>query len=80
MSKEDLEFFKELPEMITVYRGCVEGLNENGYSYTTERTQAEWFANRFSNGEPKVIELTINKSDVFAYTNSRSENEVIIVK
>lgn len=80
MSKEDLKFFKELPETITVYRGCIKGLNEDGYSYTTEREQAEWFANRFSNGEPKVIELTVKKKDVFAYTNSRSENEIIIVK
>lgn len=80
MSDEDLKFFNELPETITVYRGCVEGLNEKGYSYTTEREQAEWFANRFSNGEPKVIELTVKKKDVFAYTNSRSENEIIIIK
>jgi hypothetical protein len=79
MSKGDLKFFKNLPETLTIYRGCTKGLNENGYSYTTERTQAEWFANRFRNGEAKVVELKVKKKDVFAYTNSRSENEIIIV-
>ena len=79
--KEDfMKFFKELPETITVYRGCTKELNERGYSYTTEREQAQWFADRFGNDESKVIELTIKKKDVFAYTNSRSENEIIIVK
>jgi hypothetical protein len=79
MSEDDLKFFNDLPEEITVYRGCTDGLNEEGFSYTTERDQAEWFANRFSKANPKVIERTIKKEEVFAYTNSRGENEIIII-
>lgn len=80
MSDEDLGVFNKFPETITVYRGCKEGQNENGYSYTTDESIASWFANRFNNGTPKVVELTVKKEDILAYTNSRGEKEVIIVK
>ena len=79
MSDEDREFFNSLPEEFTVYRGCIEDLNEDGFSYTTEKHQAEWFSKRFSKTGGKVIERTIKKEDVFAYTNSRGENEIIII-
>lgn len=79
MTDEDQKFFNDLPEELTVYRGCVEGLNEEGFSYTTEREEAEWFSKRFSKRGGKVVERTIKKNEVFAYTNSRDENEIIII-
>ena len=77
MSKKDLNFFNSLENEFIVYRGYTHW--ENGYSYTLDKERAVWFANRFGqNG--KVKEMLVRKEDVFAYTNSREENEIIILK
>jgi hypothetical protein len=76
MSKKDLNFFNSLENEFIVYRGYTHW--ENGYSYTLDKEKAVWFANRFGqNG--KVKEMLVKKEDVFAYTNSREENEIIII-
>jgi hypothetical protein len=78
MSEEDRETFKNLPETLTVYRGYTPRKNKAGFSYTLSKDKAIWFANRFGkNG--KVIERTVNKKDIFAYKNDRSEQEIIIL-
>ena len=76
MSKKDLKFFNSLENEFIVYRGYSQW--ENGYSYTLDKERAIWFANRFGkNGNVK--ERLVKKEDVFAYTNSREENEIIIL-
>ena len=78
MSEDDRKVFDKLPETITVYRGYHENRNEFGYSYTLN----ESIAKRFSKGHKlvgKVYIRTVNKSEVFAYTNERNEQEVIII-
>jgi hypothetical protein len=78
MSLEDRAAFNNLPNEIIVYRGYDEN-NKSGYSYTLDRKKAEWFARRFDkNG--KVLKRKVKKEDIFAYTNQRGENEVIILK
>lgn len=80
MDKTERKVLKGLPAMVTVYRGCIEGLNEDGFSYTLEKAKAIWFANRFSSkGEAKIIRKTIPKSHIFAYLGGRKESEVIIL-
>ena len=59
--------------------GYIKNKNKSGYSYTLNKEKAKWFANRFGNNG-LVETRTINKSDVFAYTNQRGENEIIILK
>lgn len=77
MSKKDLNFFNSLENEFMVYRGYTHW--ENGYSYSLDRERAVFFANRFGqNG--KVKEMLVKKEDVFAYTNSRQENEIVILK
>jgi hypothetical protein len=77
MSKNDLNFFNSLENEFMVYRGYTHW--ENGYSYSLDKDRAVFFANRFGqNG--KVKEMLVKKEDVFAYTNSREENEIIILK
>ena len=77
MSKKDLNFFNSLENEFMVYRGYTHW--ENGYSYSLDKERAVWFANRFGqNG--KVKEMLVKKEDVFAYTNSREENEIIIIR
>ena len=79
MSEEELAELNALPDTLTVYRGCIHGLNEDGISWTTNRERADWFANRFQNpdGEPCVIQQQIAKSEVIAYFTRRGENEVL---
>lgn len=79
MSKEDRKVFNSLPEQVVVYRGYWQGKNKNGFSYTIDKEMAEWFANRFSkNG--KVLQRTVSKDKIIAYTNGRNEQEVIIIE
>jgi hypothetical protein len=80
MSEEDRHYFDKMPEVVTVYRGYTEGKNEKGFSYTTDKSKAEWFSKRNFAKEGKVLTRKVNKSDIFAYTNERGENEVIILK
>jgi hypothetical protein len=77
MSKKDLKFFNSLENEFMVYRGYTHW--ENGYSYSLDKERAVFFANRFGqNG--KVKEMLVKKEDVFAYTNSREEKEIIILR
>ena len=66
-----------LPEIVEIYRGCVNGINEDGISWTLNRDKAEFFANRFSKGGI-VLSKQINKSDIIAVFNGRGESEVIV--
>ncbi len=78
MSEADKEVFNSLPDKITIYRGCIPKQNEKGLSYTIDKEKAEWFSKRFhKNG--KVIKKVVDKSEIFAYTNSRNEKEVILL-
>lgn len=82
MSQEDRKVFESLPSIIKVYRGYVPQHNHRfGFSYTLDRTKAEYFANRYSNGKAKgkVAIMKIAKEKVFAYTNQRNEQEIIIL-
>lgn len=65
-----------LPETVEIYRGCLNGINEDGMSWTLNRDKAEFFANRFSKGGI-VLSKQINKSDIIAVFNGRGEAEVI---
>jgi hypothetical protein len=65
---------------LTIYRG-IAGVGADrrpkGMSWTTNREQAEWFANRFGLPNPEVIEGRIGSRSVLAYTEGRQEQEVI---
>ena len=67
-----------LADIVTVYRGCQRGLNEDGISWTLKKDKAEWFATRFGK-EGKVLEMRINKSKIVAVFTGRNEFEVVIV-
>ena len=77
MSKKDLEFYNSLENKFIVYRGYTHW--ENGYSYTIDKDIAVWFAKRF--GQNGIVkEILVKKEDVFAFTNSRKEKEIILLK
>lgn len=83
MNEDDKRIFKELPDELTLYRGCrtIER-DYGGLSYTTEKKTAVWFANRFrsydKDNEYYVKQITVPKHDCFAYLNGRQEFEIIV--
>ena len=77
MSKSDLKFFNSLENEFIVYRRYSQW--ENGYSYTLDKEKAVWFSERF--GQNGIVkERWVRKEDVFAFTNSRDEKEIILLK
>lgn len=63
---------------VTVYRGAA-GHNTNGFSWTTKREKAVWFANRSAlDGKPKLVTATFAAQDIVACFNGRGEFEVLV--
>lgn len=82
MTDEEWQALTELPQTVTVYRGCVTDLNDTeGLSWTLDRDKAVWFANRFrelaGSGSPIVHVGEVNKNDILAYFQSRNEEEIV---
>lgn len=79
MSDEEFQYFRNLPDTVTVYRGVTSYNAKNvlGLSWTLDRDKAAWFASRFGeNGT--VYEARINKEYIYALFNGRDESEVIV--
>lgn len=74
MTAYDWVLYIKLPANITVYRATHKEGDE-GLSWTTSKAFAEKYAK--AEGR-KVIVRNIHKSDIFAYFNSRNEEEVIL--
>jgi hypothetical protein len=75
-----------LPERVRVWRGTSNRtLNQAraGYSWTTDRDVACWFAMRFAihrdDWVPLVLTEEVNKSDIVLFHNDRNESEVVLV-
>jgi len=74
------EFIKNIP---TLYRGITAetAKKDTGWSWTTDRNKAEWFAHRnalFTSGTPLVLECNPNPTDVLCYIEDSDEGEVIL--
>lgn len=73
-----------LPEIVRIWRGT-HGLTARqaakGYSWTTERDVACWFA-FFRNADraPQVITTTIPKEQIAYFSNQRNEQEIVLIK
>lgn len=76
MNEEEDQLLSSLPDKIIIYRGCQKGLNENGLSWTLDKSKAKFFANRFG-GEGIILEKEISKSAVIAFLIGRGESEII---
>ena len=78
LSENNYEFYKSLPERITLYRGVTNHNKDKkqAMSYTTDIEVARWFAKRFkSQGE--IWKINIPKRKVLSVINS-NEKEVIV--
>lgn len=75
----------EIPDALTVWRGTSSlpiDVARTGFSWTTDRDMACWFAMRFAdiNGSPLVLAADIAKCDIALFTNDRNENEAMLIK
>jgi hypothetical protein len=75
----------ELPDVVTLWRGTSKlPLDEAraGYSWTTDRDTACWFAMRFAdfNGSPLVLTAEVAKSDIALFHNERNESEAVLMR
>lgn len=79
MNEEELEKYKKLPQKVTIYRGVTDHNRDNDkvLSWTLSKKQAEWFAHRFDE-DGDVIEKEVDRKYIYAYFNSRDEDEVIV--
>ena len=78
MTEDELNTMESLDDTVTIFRGCVKNLNEDGLSWTLDKERAEWFANRFDQ-EGIVIEKAIGKEKIVAYFGGRGEQEIIVI-
>jgi hypothetical protein len=77
MDENDREEFEKLPQTFTIYRGYTKGKNEDGFSYSLDKSKAEWFAARFGGSKKDVKTVVANKKDCLGYFNNRNEKEII---
>jgi len=81
MSPAERRALDELPETITVWRGCSREGAVDGFSWTLDREMAIWFAYRFGGrgDEPAILaEVSVSKESVLAYFERRRESEVVL--
>jgi hypothetical protein len=79
MDAEEREALEAMPGLIQVYQGHTAKAHD-GWSWTTNRSKAEWFARRFSDFErsaPRLTEGVVYKRNVIAYFASRGESEIV---
>lgn len=77
MDVQEQEFFRDLKQIVTIYRGCTKDLNEGGLSWTLDRSVAESYAKRLGEGG-YVLERKRSKREIIAYLNNREDSEIII--
>lgn len=76
MDDEDREEFNKLPDTFTIYRGY-DKRNKNGFSYSLDKTKAQWFASRFGGAKTNLKTVEAKKSDCVGYFGRRGEKEII---
>ena len=82
-TNEERKFFDELPDRVTLYRGCCidEAISgEYGISWTARRDVAEFFAFRYTTEQRAVFSTTISKENIRAVLTEREEAECLILE
>ena len=77
MTPEERQTLASMPDPITVYRGYGNAASAMGWSWTTDRAKAEWFARRSGSKRPGVTTGEIDKVNVVAYLTQRKESEIV---
>lgn len=80
ITKEAKSFISNLPDIITIYRGCAVD-DHKGFSWTLNKNVAEWYTHvhfieyKF---QTVIYQATIKKSDIVCLFQPNLNNEVII--
>jgi hypothetical protein len=79
LSPKNRAFFDQMPDPISIHRGCERG-RERGLSWTTDLAIAEGFARgkRCRHSVPTLCHATIRKAHVFGAFTNRDEHEIIV--
>lgn len=77
MDEDDLAFFESLPEEVTIYRGQSKKYAP-GWSWTTVKATAVWFAKRFQKEDSFVYTGRVKKTSILAAFVGRGESEVVV--
>lgn len=79
MDDMELAEFAKLPDIVTIYRGCSEGVNMEGISWSLDKSIAVEFPTygRYRAENPVLIIATVEKSKIIALKLDREEQEVI---
>ena len=83
MDQDEQKFLKSMPDEVEIYRGCFEGINDEGLSWTLDKSIAEMFSQhrhfkRKDDWESVILSQTVSKEDIFAVKLGRKESEVIL--
>lgn len=80
MEPEDYEYWQNLPEEVTLYRGVSIGRKKYGISWTDDEEKALWFKARFERGGKKgsLLKVTVKKEHCLAYFDTRNEKEIVL--
>lgn len=83
MTPDERAYFQSLPDEFEIYRGCFEGINEDGLSWTFNKGIAEMFCGhkhfkRNDDWQPLILSQTVRTKDIFAIKLGRKESEVIL--
>lgn len=81
MNLEEQKFYKELPDTLTIYRGC-DKKNIYGLCWSLDRDIAiEFpFLKRYKAKNPVLVTTTVYKHEILAVKLDRNEKEVITLK
>lgn len=77
MTSQEYEYFQQLGNELTIYRGVTNQNSVDAPSWSLSYETANWFAHRFGHGA-QVYMAHIKKEHVYAYFSSRDESEVIV--
>lgn len=72
MTDKELDFFRKLPEKITIYRGTNDDEKVPRFSWSLNRN----IANRFNQG--RLFTATVKKADIIAYFEDAGEEEIVM--
>jgi hypothetical protein len=79
MGEDEDNLLRSLPEKVTIYRGCQKRINEDGLSWSLDKSIAKFFANRFGK-KGIILKKTVSKKDIVALLTGRGESEVIFLE
>lgn len=81
MTEEEIKALGTMPDEFPVFRGLQDDrARRKALSWTTSYEVAHWFASRWKAGvsRPRIYKAVVCKKNVYMYTNSRNEEEVVV--